>query len=187
MAIGVDIATGLEVILLFSGSFVMGFQLLSIAMSLGLGSELRRIYLNSRLREYSSLTAVILWIYSVLTYFQSWPIEMELERQLLVLSSVFVAIWTVSLLVDQSNIVRILTDVMLLGGLVVGLSVWHTLGNLTIFFLGGIGLIAIVFHLLFVLVHYSDRNILDQPKENGTKQLIEASSSPNQKGELVRE
>jgi hypothetical protein len=187
MAIGVDIATGLEVILLFSAAFVMGFQLVSIAMSFGLKSELRQVYLSGRLREYSFLIAATLWIHGILTYFQSWSIDVNLERQMLVLSSVFVAIWTVSLLVNQSNAVRILTDVMLLGGLMVGLSVWHTLDNLNLFFLGGVGLVAISMHLLFVLVHYSDSRIVDRLEEEWTKQLAEASSSPSQKGGMVSE
>lgn len=187
LAIAVDIVTGLEVILFFSAAFVMGFQLLSIALSFGLESELRLTYLNSRLHEFSLLAAVILWIYSILTYLQSWPIEMVPEWQLLVLSSVFVSIWTVSLLVDQSNKIRILTDGMLLGGLGVSLSVWHSLSNLNIFFLGGIAFIAIVVHLVFVLVHYFDRNIVDQLAEERTRQPAEVSSGLSQKGGMASE
>ncbi|NHI88707.1 MAG: hypothetical protein EAX87_04230 [Candidatus Thorarchaeota archaeon] len=187
MAIAVDIVTGLEVILFFSAAFVMGFQLLSIALSFGLESELRLTYLNSRLHEFSLLAAVILWVYNILTYFQSWPIDIAPERQLLVLSSVFVSIWTASLLVDQSNKTRILTDGMLLGGLGVSLFIWHALSNPNIFFLGGIGFIAIVVHLLFVLVHYSDRNIVDQLREERATQLADASSDFSQKGGMASE
>lgn len=160
MAIGVDIVTGLEVILVFSASFVVGFQLLSIAFSLALITEIRVKHLNKCLSELSFIIAVIIWIFGIRTYFLSWLIDFTLERQLLVFSSVFASIWAVSLFMDQSNRLRILTDTMLLGGLAVGLFVWSTLANLTLFLLGSIAFCSVFIHLILIFVHYFDKSTM---------------------------
>ncbi|MFW9975990.1 MAG: hypothetical protein ACFFDQ_12035 [Candidatus Thorarchaeota archaeon] len=159
MAIGVDIVTGLEFILVFSAAFVFGFQLLSIGFSLTLYGNLRT-QLNGCLRDLSSITAAIIWIFGFRTYFLSWLIDLLPERQLLVLSSVFVSIWACSLLIKQSNRTRILTDIMLIGGLAIGLHTWNSLTNLPVFLLGNVGLCAVMFHLLLILVHLFDNATL---------------------------
>ena len=79
MALGVDIITGLEVILVFSASFIMGFQLLAIAFSKGLDNELRLTHLNKRLREFTFLNTALLWIFSIWTYILSFPIDSQPE------------------------------------------------------------------------------------------------------------
>lgn len=173
MAIGVDMVTGLEVILIFSASFITGFQLLSIALCMTLYSKLRLTFLNNRLREFTFVTAALLWIFGIWTYFLSWPINLQPERQILVISSVFISIWAGSLLVNQSNKIRILTDVMILGGLARGLYVWHSLGNLTLVLLGSIGLCSVLVHLLLICVHYFDRGVITSPAGNKSPQLVE--------------
>jgi len=163
MAIGVDIVTGLEVILVFSAAFVFGFQLLSLGFSLTLYGKLRT-HLNECLHDLSIITAVIIWIFGFRTYFLSWLIDLLPERQLLVLSSVFVSIWAGSLLMKQSNRTRILSDIMLVGGLVVGLQVWYSLSNLPVFLLGAVALCAVVIHLLLIVVHFFDKTTLFDSK-----------------------
>ncbi|MHA3962058.1 MAG: glycosyltransferase family protein [Candidatus Thorarchaeota archaeon SMTZ1-45] len=157
MAVGVDIVTGLEVVLVFSASIVVGFQLLSLAISLALNTEIRLMYLNKCIRELSIIIAAIIWIFGVRTYFLSWLIDFALERQLLVFSSVFTSIWSISLFMDQSNRVRILTDIMLLAGLAIGFLVWSSLANFTLFLLGSIAICTVFIHLILILVHYFDK------------------------------
>ncbi len=157
MAIGVDIVTGLEVILIFSAAFVVGFELLSLAVSMALSGEMRSRYLNRCLRDFSYMIAAIIWIFAFRTYFLSWLVTQQIERQLLVFSSVFISIWAGSLLLRQSNMTRVLTNVMLLAGLLIGLSVWNLLANATLFLFGGIVLSTVVIHLVLIIIHSFDR------------------------------
>ncbi|MFW9964955.1 MAG: hypothetical protein ACFFCX_15400, partial [Candidatus Sifarchaeia archaeon] len=117
-------------------------------------------HLNKCLSELSFIIAVIIWIFGIRTYFLSWLIDFTLERQLLVFSSVFASIWAISLFMDQSNRIRILTDIMLLGGLAVGLFVWSTLANLTLFLLGSIAFCSVLIHLILIFVHYFDKSTM---------------------------
>jgi len=163
MAIGVDMVTGLEVILVFSSSFMVGFQLLSIAISMSLFSELRLAHLNHVLRDFTFATAALLWIFGIWTYLLSWPIETQIMRELLVISSTFVSLWAMSLLVNQSTRVRILTDIMLLGGLAISLNVWFSLSNLTLTIFGGIILCSVLVHLLLTSIHLLDERLITPP------------------------
>jgi hypothetical protein len=160
LAFYVDIVTGLGIILVFSASFVIGFQLLAIALSMVFSNELRRTRLNHRLREFTFSTTALLCIYSIWTYFLSWPIEPQPERQLLVITSVFISIWAGSLIIEQSRSVRILTDVMILVGLIIGLDTWLALANLALILLGSISLCSVAIHLMIVIVHYFDKDDL---------------------------
>ncbi len=177
MAIGVDITTGLEVILVFSASFVVGFQLLALGFSLTLYNMVRITYLNKFLHELSIITAAIIWIFGFRTYFLSWPIDLLPERQLLVLSSVFISIWAGSLLVKQSNESRIVTDIMLVGGLAVGLHIWYSLANLTVFLLGSIGLGTVLVHLLLIFLHTFDEATLLRSDAKQPPQLFEGNTN----------
>jgi len=163
MAIGVDMVTGLEAILVFSASFIVGFQLLSIAFCMSLFSELRLAHLNHVLRDFTFITAALFWIFGIWTYFLSWPIEMQIVRELLVISSTFVSLWAISLLVNQSTRVRILTDIMLLGGLAISLNIWLSLSNLILTILGGIILCSVLVHLLLTSMHALDNETLTPP------------------------
>jgi hypothetical protein len=165
MAIGVDMVTGLEFILIFSASFVVGFQFLSIAFSMSLYSKLRLMHLNKRLREFTFMTAALLWIFGIWTYLLSWPIDFQFDRHVLVTSSVFISIWSGSLLVDQSSWIRIMTDIMLLVGLTPALFVWHSLANLTLILLGSISVCLVLVHLLLICVHFFDRGVLTTPAD----------------------
>ena len=176
MAIGVDVVTGLEVILVFSASFTVGFLLLSIALCMSLYTKLRLTHLNNRVREFSLVTAALLWIFGIWTYFLSWPIDLQPERQLLVISGVFISIWAGSLLVKQSNGTRILTDAMLLGGLGTGLYVWNSFANLTLVLLGSIVLCSVLVHLLLICVHSLDRGVMHPPDDKETLPLVEKTS-----------
>ena len=177
MAIGVDVVTGLEVILVFSASFTVGFLLLSIAFSMSPYGELRLIHLNNGIREFTFLTAALLWIFGIWTYFLSWPIDLQPERQILVISSVFISIWACSLLVNQSNGIRILTDVMILGGLTAGLYIWNSLANVSLILLGSIGLCSVLIHLLLICVHFLDRDIITVSVDGPTPQLVEIETN----------
>ena len=164
MAIGVDLVTGLETILLFSSSFLVGFQLLSVAFSMSLGSNLRRTYLNRNLREFSLVTVVLLLIFGIWTYLLSWPIDLLSDRLLLVLSSAFTSIWAISLLVDQDNTTRILTDILVLAGLSTSITVWVALSNMTLVLLGLITICSVLIHLILVSVHYFDKVSIVSPE-----------------------
>ena len=163
LTIGADLVTGLEFILVFSASFIVGFQILSLSLSFALYSELRQTHLNKCLRDFTFLTVAILWIFGIWTYILSWPIELPMGRQLLVFSSVYISLWTGSLLVDQRNRTRILTDVMILGGLGISLYAWFSIGNLTLLLLGGIGLCSVLVHLLVLSVHSFDSRLVSPP------------------------
>ena len=177
MAIGVDIITGLEVIVIFSAFFVAGFQFLAISLSMFLYSELRVIHLNKSLREFTYMTAVMLWIFGIWTYLLSWPIDLQPERQVLAISSVFISIWSGSLLVNQSYGTRIMTDVLLLGGLAPVLYVWHSLANMALILLGSISVCAVLMHLLLICVHFFDRDSLTMPPDKQTSPLVENNTN----------
>ena len=180
LAIGVDIVTGLEMILVFSAAFVVGFELLSIAISIAFYSEIRLTQLNTNLRNFTHVTVALLWIYGFRTYFLNWTIASTTDRQLLVFSSVFVSIWTVSLLLKQRNRIRFLTDSMLLGGLLIGLMVWHSLDNLTLLFFGGIGLCAVLVHMFLILIHSFDRGVSSHPDKTQPFQFVEGDMDHDQ-------
>ncbi len=163
LAIGVDIVSGLKVIVVFSASFVVGFQVLSLSFCFNLVSELRLTRLNNCLRDFSSMMAAILWILGIWTYFLSWPTDPAMERQLLAFSSVFISLWTGSLLIDQGNRTRILTDVMILGGLGVSLYALLSLNNLPLILFAGIAVCSVVVHLLVLSVHSIDGRLASPP------------------------
>lgn len=161
MTRGVDIVVRLEIILVFSASLLVGMHFLSIALTMSLNSELRLTHFTGVISSFSYVTVAVLWIFGVWTYFLSWPLEVQAVRQLLVLSATFVSLWTISLLIDQGKHTRLLTDVLLLGGLVVALYTWLPLTNQIIMILGGVGLCAVIVHLLLVSIHYFDTSILE--------------------------
>jgi hypothetical protein len=163
MAIGVDLVSGLEAILVYSASFIVGFQIISLSLSFALYSELRLIHLNRNLREFAMVTAAILWIFGIWTYFLSWLIDAPIERQSVVLASTFISIWAGSLLLNQTNRTRIMTDFMLLGGLAGSLSVWLFLDNPLVILLGGIGFCSVLVHLLITCVHSADNSYISHP------------------------
>ncbi|MFW9833615.1 MAG: hypothetical protein ACFFEK_06445 [Candidatus Thorarchaeota archaeon] len=164
MAIGVDLVTGLEAILLFSSSFIVGFQLLSVAFSMSLGSKLRVTYLNRNLHEFSLVTVVLILIFGIWTYLLSWPVDLLSERLLLVLSSVFTSIWAISLLVNQRNVTRILTDILVLAGLSASILVWMSLANMILVLLGQIIICSVLIHLVLVFVHFFDKVSMASPE-----------------------
>jgi hypothetical protein len=124
---------------------------------------LRLAHLNHVLRDFTFITAALFWIFGIWTYFLSWPIEMQIVRELLVISSTFVSLWAISLLVNQSTRVRILTDIMLLGGLAISLNIWLSLSNLILTILGGIILCSVLVHLLLTSMHALDNETLTPP------------------------
>ncbi len=86
-----------------------------------------------------------------------------MERQLLAFSSVFISLWTGSLLIDQGNRTRILTDVMILGGLGVSLYALLSLNNLPLILFAGIAVCSVVVHLLVLSVHSIDGRLASPP------------------------
>jgi hypothetical protein len=166
MAIGVDIVTGLEVILVFSASFIVGFHTLAVALSLSFDTEIRLTHLNKRLRELSQLTLALLLIFGIWTYLLIWPIDIASQRMLLVYASVFTSIWAGSLLVSQSLRTRILSDFLILVGLSLGIYIWLILANMTLVLLGIIALSSVMTHLSMVCLHYFDRGVLETPVTN---------------------
>ncbi|MGD9395191.1 MAG: hypothetical protein PVJ05_02065 [Candidatus Thorarchaeota archaeon] len=163
LAIGVDIVTGLKVIVVFSASFIVGFQILSLSFCFTLFSELRLTHLNKCLRDFSSVTVAILWVLGIWTYFLSWPTDSTMERQLLVFSGVFISLWAGSLLIDQGNRTRVLTDVMILGGLGVSLCALFSLNNLPLVLFAGIAVCSVLVHLLVLTVHSVDSWLASPP------------------------
>jgi hypothetical protein len=180
MAMYVSVVTGLEVILVFSAFFVVGFQFLSMAISSAMSGEARLLHLNRNLHEFSTITAVILWIFSIRTFFLSWPVDILPERHLLVISSAFVSIWAVSLLVNQSDRVRIMTDVLILGGLSIELYIWHSFANTIQIFLGSISFCLVTVHLVLIFVYYFDRADTNLPNETQTPPLVEGDAVHDQ-------
>jgi hypothetical protein len=166
MAIGVDIATGLAAILIFSASFLVGFQLHSVALSMSLDTELRLTHLNKRLCEFSKITVVLLLVFGIWTYLLSWPVDFTIQRMMLVFSSTFTSIWAGSLLVKQGSGTRILTDLMILVGLSIGLFVWYSLTNMTLVLLGVIALCSVCIHLAMVCLHYFDKGDSEVPVDS---------------------
>ena len=180
LAFYVDIITGLGIILVFSASFTMGFQLLAVAFSMTLTHQPRTANLNKRLREFTFLTTALVWIFAIWTYLLSWPIDSEPQRQVLVFTSVFISVWATSLIVKQGKGIRIFTDVMIIAGLAISLNAWLSLTNLILILLGSISLCSIVVHLLVVCVHYFDKGPLtsqdDEPPINSEKLTLDATT-----------
>lgn len=158
MTIGVDLVSGLENILLFSSAFILGFQILAVALSLSMNTEQRLIHLNKSIRELTLVTLALLWIFGIWSYFLSFPVELTFVRMLIVIFSVFMSIWAGSFLVKQEMGTRLLTDVLILVALIPGIFLWVSLVNYTLVLLGYITLCAVCAHLTLVCLHYFDRS-----------------------------
>lgn len=145
-AVGVNLVVGLAVLLVAGIALTLGPQLVSLSLSLSNTSDL-----NDTLQSFSYMTAAALWIFGIGTYIESWNVFLFSERQLLVLSGIFVTIWACSLVIDSKLYVRFVADILLLGGTVLGLNIWFSLGNQILQIIGILGLCAVTVHLIVVL------------------------------------
>ena len=144
-AVGVNLVVGLVVLLVAGIALTLGPQLVSLSLSFSNTSDL-----NDTLQSFSYMTAAALWIFGIGTYIESWNLFVFSERQLLVLSGIFVTIWACSLVIDSKLSVRFVADILLLGGTVLGLNIWFTLGNQILQIIGILCLCAVIVHLIVV-------------------------------------
>ncbi|MFW9869394.1 MAG: hypothetical protein ACFFEL_07195 [Candidatus Thorarchaeota archaeon] len=163
-AVGANLLVGLTVVLVAAIALTLGPQLVSLTLSLN-----DTLKLNDNLKTYSFMTAAAIWIFGFGTYIQSWNVTLFSERQLLVISGIFVIIWAGSLLIHSKLYVRIFADLFLLGGIGLGLNVWVSLGNQLLQVTGILCVCAIIVHLvvaLSVLIHNQSDIVETQDPEN---------------------
>ncbi|TET09233.1 MAG: hypothetical protein E3J86_08770 [Candidatus Thorarchaeota archaeon] len=145
-AVGVNLVVGLAVLLVAGIAFTLGPQLIAISLSLSNTSDL-----NDTLQSLSYMTAAALWIFGIGTYIVSWNVVLVTERQSLALAGIFVTIWACSLVIDSKLYVRFVADILLLGGIFLGLNLWFSLGNQLLQMIGILCLCAVIVHLIVVL------------------------------------
>ncbi len=145
-AVGVNLVVGLAVLLVAGIAFTLGPQLIAISLSLSNTSDL-----NDTLQSLSYMTAAALWIFGIGTYIVSWNVVLVTERQSLALTGIFVTIWACSLVIDSKLYVRFVADILLLGGIFLGLNLWFSLGNQLLQMIGILCLCAVIVHLIVVL------------------------------------
>jgi hypothetical protein len=127
-------------------------------MSLGNKADL-----SDTLHTYSYITTGALLIFGIGTYIQAWDVLLIFERQILVFSGIFITIWACSLVIDSKIYVRLLADIFLLGGTILGLNTWVSLGNQILQIIGILCLCAVIVHLIVVLTAlvYSRSGIIE--------------------------
>lgn len=81
----------------------------------------------------SASAVVVLWIFGASTYAFSWYIDSFVEREVLILSSIILLFWAPSLLIDLSPKMKMVSYLLLLGGLCVGMLGWSMLGDVLFF------------------------------------------------------
>jgi len=145
-AVGVNLVVGLAVLLVVGIAITLGPQLVAISLSLGNTSDL-----NDTLQSLSYMAAAALWIFGIGTYIASWNVVLVSERQSLALAGIFVTIWACSLVIDSKLYVRFVADILLLGGIFLGLNLWFSLGNQLLQMIGILCLCAVIVHLIVVL------------------------------------
>jgi hypothetical protein len=145
-AVGVNLVVGLAVLLVAGIALTLGPQLISLSLSLSYTSAL-----NDTLKSFSYMTAAALWVFGIGTYIESWNVLLFSDRQLLVLSGIFVTIWACALVIESKLYVRFVADILLLGGTVLGLNIWFSLGNQVLQIIGVLCLCAVIVHLMVVL------------------------------------
>lgn len=146
MAIGVNLIVGLTVLLIVGVILTLGPQMISLSMSLRNKADL-----SDTLHTYSYIATGALLIFGIGTYIQAWNVSLIFERQILVFSGIFVTIWACSLVIDSKPYVRFLADIFILGGTILGLNMWVSLGNQSLQILGILCLCAVIVHLTVVL------------------------------------
>ncbi len=145
-AVGVNLVVGLAVLLVAGIAFTLGPQLIAISLSLSNTSDL-----NDTLQSLSYMTAAALLIFGIGTYIVSWNVVLASERQSLALAGIFVTIWACSLVIGSKLYVRLVSDILLLGGTILGLNLWFSLGNQLLQMIGILCLCAVIVHLIVVL------------------------------------
>jgi hypothetical protein len=145
-AVGVNLVVGLAVLLVAGIAFTLGPQLIAISLSLSNTSDL-----NDTLQSLSYMTAAALLIFGIGTYIVSWNVVLVSERQSLALAGIFVTIWACSLVIDSKLYVRLVSDILLLGGTILGLNLWFSLGNQLLQMIGILCLCVVIVHLIVVL------------------------------------
>lgn len=132
----------------------IGAQILSIAVNGLLPIEERRSDLNYTLKMLSFSIVVIILIYGLVTYALSWNIEPVVERQALVISSVIMAIWALSLIVRLKKLLRLLAGLLLLSGASLATWTWLILNDVVMYNFGLACIAGLVLYILFVLIEF---------------------------------
>lgn len=171
-AVGVNLVVGLSVILVGGIALTLSPQIISIALSQNNLSEL-----NETLQSFSYITAAAFWVFGIGTYIQSWSLPLFSERMIPLLSGIFVVIWACALVVDMKLYTRFVADILLLGGVLIGLNAWFSIGNLILQAVGILCLCAIVVHLIVIIavqVHTLS-GLVEIPEPTPTRSIDEQS------------
>ncbi|MFX1482721.1 MAG: hypothetical protein ACFFCP_05970 [Promethearchaeota archaeon] len=177
-AFGVDMVVGLSVILVAGIAITLGLQLVSISLSLNNPSKL-----NDALHSFSYTAMATVLVFGIGTYILGWNVYLYSERQFLIFSSIFISIWALSLGLDMKasfarKYGRIIADLLLLCGLLLGVVVWHPLSNPLIGIIGTISISAMIVHLILVITALLHRNE-SLSIECATTSMEETASSTN--------
>jgi hypothetical protein len=155
-AIGANPIGILTVLLVIGIALTLAPQMVSLFLSSSTTDDL-----SENLFSFSYTTAIVSLVFGVASYVHAWNVPEFSARMPLFFSGIFVTIWACSLFIKMGIRERLISDVFLLGGTSLGLSVWSSLNDLILQTIGLLSLLAVVVHLLFVIVglthsRYSD-------------------------------
>jgi hypothetical protein len=153
----------MEFLLLMGAIIFMGVHLLSIALNGLLSTKERRTDLNYILRTLSFTLVVFLFVFALDTYILGSTVEMALEKQLMIISSALIIIWSLGVLVRIENRSRIISDLVLLLSCAIGTWSWLSLGDVLFFLFGLTCIFGLVIHFLItsnavLMIRYRERS-----------------------------
>ena len=132
----------------------IGAQILSIAVNGLLPIVERRSDLNYTLKMLSFTIVTLVLIFGLVTYVLSWNIEPVVEKQTLVISSIVMAIWVLSLIVKLKRPLRLLAGLFLLSGASLATWTWLLLNDAVMYNFGLACIAGLILYVLFVLVEF---------------------------------
>lgn len=99
----------------------------------------------------SGTLSTLFLAFGVMTYVLSWDIEVFVARQLLVFSGTFLMIWAPSLLIALRNQTRLVADILVFLGGLLGVAGWWLIGDALLVTIGLTCLVLTAVHLMSVV------------------------------------
>ncbi len=146
-----SLAVIIQSMLLMGVMVFVGMQIISIAGNGLLSEQARQSDFNYVVRTLSFTLAAVLFIFGIDTYVLSWAVGGPLESQLMIVSSMLIMMWALGLVIRIANRPRLLSDIFLILGCVIGTWVWYSLGDVLFMLLGWTCIAGLVVHLLLTI------------------------------------
>lgn len=151
----------------------IGAQMLSIGVN-GISAQKKSPDdMNEVLQLLCASIAFVTLVFGIVTYTLSWNFELFFERQILVVSSTLMLIWTLTLVVKLSKYLRLLSDILLITGASLATWMWMSLGDTVMYTIGLACVTGMIVHILFILLDLLDSSNSGDDKETTEVGAIE--------------